>query len=167
MDAIRSDEELVMELFASPPRARNRLRVVVGELQRHADAKSLVRWSDLRGSGTSEDPLILRYPIYDPLIDQLITALFRANAQPIFGWPEWDSFHRYRDADSINSAPLADVLRVITTVIRGERFCDGAIDSAITSGVLLAAAARVTSAIPPVGRRCAWPATDVAIKSQE
>ena len=91
------------------------------------------------------------YPSYDPLVIKLLGALCDVNAQPIFDWMSWYGSRRYNDAESIAHAPLADVLRVITTIIRGERFCDGTIDGALKSGVLLAAANRVALAISPSG----------------
>lgn len=150
MDAYETDERFVSELLESTPAARAQLREVVEKMQAHPTPHLLARWSDPKGSGTPEDPYQLGYPIYDPLVYRLTAGLVQANAQPTFDWMAWEGARRYRDADAIASAPLTDVLRVITTIIRGERFCDGTIENAITSGVLLAAATRVTAAIPPV-----------------
>ena len=41
------------------------------------------------------------------------------------------------------AAPVADAARMVTAVIRGERFGDGTIAAALDDGTLLAAAARL------------------------
>ena len=69
----------MLELFASPPRSRNKLRLVVEKLLALPATHLLVRWSDPEGSRTPNDTYQFRYPIYDPLIDQLTTALIQAN----------------------------------------------------------------------------------------
>jgi hypothetical protein len=43
----------------------------------------------------------------------------------------------------VQRAPLADVVRLITAFVRGERFADGTIAAALDDGRLLAAAQRV------------------------
>jgi hypothetical protein len=60
-----------------------------------------------------------------------------------FAWPDWPDLPRYRDPAELGSAPAADAVRVITAVVRGERFVDGNVDAALRSGVLQAALARL------------------------
>lgn len=145
------DEQIVADLLAATPAVRTRLRDVLDEIRNLSATHQLATWPESVGSGTSDDPYQMPYPIYDPLVEQLLSALAEANAQPMYDWMDWDGARRYRDADAIAHAPLGDVLRVITSIVRGERFCDGTIGAAISSGVLVAAADRVSSAIPPIG----------------
>lgn len=77
----------------------------------------------------------------------MVGALVDARAQPLFGWMQWQDQELYRSGGAMVDAPLADVLRMITVIVRGERFCDGTIGSALDSGVLIAAAERVLAAL--------------------
>ena len=53
----------------------------------------------------------------------------------------------YPEADDVLFAPLAGVLRLLTTVVRGERSADATSASAVADGRLLAAARRVAGAV--------------------
>ena len=44
-------------------------------------------------------------------------------------------------------APVADAMRLVTVIVRGEHFCDGNSAKAIEDGSLLAAAERIVAAL--------------------
>jgi hypothetical protein len=83
------------------------------------------------------------YPDYHPAVDELVDALRATHAVPVFDWTHWDGVERYPDATAVQHAPLADVARLITAIVRGERFSDGTIAAALDDGRLLAAAQRI------------------------
>ena len=83
----------------------------------------------------------LGYPIYSPAVERLRTAL-GALVIP-FGWMDWDGVARYRGGRGMGTAPVADAARMITAVLRSERFTDGSIDGALRDGTLPAAIERL------------------------
>ena len=57
----------------------------------------------------------------------------------------WDGLDHYRSGERLADAPVADAVRMITAIVRSERFCDGAIESAWCDGRFPAALARLRS----------------------
>lgn len=89
------------------------------------------------------DPFVPSFPDYDAGVYELIEALLAANAQPVFDWMSWDGSRRYPGGAGLAVAPVAEAMRLVTAITRGERFCDGTIAKAIEDGSLVAAAERV------------------------
>jgi hypothetical protein len=141
-------EELKAVLFQAPPAAARRLRaaieVVKGLIEQ---GRPVVGWSPTAGDGSAADPLVLSYPEYDEGVRQLIAALLAVNAQPVFDWMRWDGSRRYPGGVGLAQAPVADAMRLVTVIVRGERFCDGTIARAIEDGSLLASAERIITAL--------------------
>lgn len=50
---------------------------------------------------------------------------------------------RFPGGAGLADAPVADAMRLITVVVRGERLCDGTIEQAVEDGSLIAAAERI------------------------
>lgn len=59
----------------------------------------------------------------------------------------WDGSRRYPRGVGLAEAPVADAMRLVTVIVRGERFCDGTIAKAIDDGSLVAAAERIITAL--------------------
>ena len=57
-------------------------------------------------------------------------------------WPQWAGIERYRAGTGMDSAPVEDAVRMVTAVIRSERFGDGSIEGALRDGTLQAAVRR-------------------------
>lgn len=91
------------------------------------------------GTGSTADPLVLSYPQYSARVDELLAALTAVNAQPVFDWMSWDGPRKYRAGAGLDEAPVADAMRLVTAIVRGERFCDGTIAQALEDGSLVAA----------------------------
>jgi hypothetical protein len=68
--------------------------------------------------------------------EAMVSALVAARACPVFDWMSWAGADRLRTGEEVAAASLVDVLRLITASVRGERFSDGTIAAALTSGVL-------------------------------
>lgn len=84
------------------------------------------------------------YPAYHPSVDRLRSAIGSADLMVPFEWPDWADLPHYRDDPTrLADAPVADAVRMITAILRSERFTDGSIEGALESGLLLAALARV------------------------
>lgn len=143
------DDELVDYLRAAPSDARKRLGTAIAAVREAlARGEWLAEWAPVKGAGTSEDPYQWPYPVYADCVPALWLALSHARAVVPFDWMAWNGGQHYPDAEAIAAAPLADVLRLTTAFVRGERFVDGTIGRALESGQLLAVSERVFSALP-------------------
>jgi hypothetical protein len=99
---------------------------------------------DVRVIDGEERPVFqMPYPVYSPAVDRLRTAL-GVLVVP-FAWPQWDGVQRYRAGRGMADAPVADAVRMITAVLRSERFTDGSIAGAIDDDTLPAAVRRLRS----------------------
>jgi len=139
-----TDSDLRATLMRSTSSARAELRFAFNDMRGViADGRPMVEWSSRTGSGTSEDPFTLAYPGYSPAVTRLIAALVAANAMAVFRWMDWGGSRQFRGGVGLVEAPVADAMRLVTTVVRGERFCDGTIAAAVEDGSLSAAAERI------------------------
>lgn len=91
-----------------------------------------------------ERPRIIQwpYPVYTESVNALEQLLYAMNAVVAFPWPDWHADRTFTP-DGVRAGSAADAVRLVTSVIRGERFCDGAIGACITDGTLPAAIHRL------------------------
>ena len=130
---------MLAELRTATEDDRARLRAAIEAVRQATPAPYTWRSGAVQTPGVPQMP----YPDYHPAVDELVVALSAANAVTVFDWMHWDGVGRYQDAVDVQGAPLADVVRLITSIVRGERFSDGTIAAALDDGRLLAAAQRV------------------------
>ena len=91
-----------------------------------------------------ERPVIqMAYPMYSAPIERLLELIGELGLVVPFDWMSWDGLDRYRAGERLADAPVADAVRMITAIVRSERFCDGAIESAWRDGTFPAALARL------------------------
>jgi hypothetical protein len=141
-----NNEKLRTVLLQATPAAHERLRAALEVVKSlSAEGRPVVAWSPMTGEGSIADPLVLSYPEYSAGVEQLVAALLAVNAQPVFDWMSWDGSRRYPGGVELAAAPVADAMRLVTVIFRGERFCDGTIAKAIEDGSLLAAAERIVA----------------------
>jgi hypothetical protein len=62
---------------------------------------------------------------------------------PLADWTNWYRADRFPDAASVSVGPVADVIRLATSIVRGNRFSEGAVASSLDSGVLVAILVRL------------------------
>ena len=84
---------------------------------------------------------ILRWtgPVYPPVVDRFERALYATGWIVPFDWPRWAAGPGRRFLDDparVAHAGPADLARILTTVIRSERFGDGVIGEAFASGLI-------------------------------
>jgi hypothetical protein len=78
------------------------------------------------------------YVEYDDHISRLIVLLHEAGiVNPAVDWNTWYSPERYPKGEGLDDAPIADVVRMVTSIVRGDRFTEGTIAHFIDNGVLL------------------------------
>jgi hypothetical protein len=142
------DAKLQAILLQATPTARAQLRAAIEDVKLLiAAGRALTDWSPMSGDGSTKDPHVLTYPKYNNVVPQLIAALAAVNAQPDFEWMRWDRSERYPGGVGLAEAPVADAMRLVTVIVRGERFSDGAIAKAIEDHTLLSAADRIITAL--------------------
>ncbi|WP_040782356.1 DUF6508 domain-containing protein [Nocardia pneumoniae] len=125
-------------LRAARPEAWHRLWSAVDEV-RTEDAESQASWRFENPDGS----LALPYADYSDAIRRMIESLHGVDAIVSFPWMKWDFKSVYPGGQGLDTAPVADAARVLTAVVRGERFCDGAILAALGDGTLLSALQRL------------------------
>jgi hypothetical protein len=140
-------EEITARLRSAGPAEVAALRAAADEVRRASVDGPLATWPEPKGDGSAENPLSLPYPVYHPSVSVLTSALVGAGACPVYDWQNWRGITRLGTPAAVAGAPLADVARLVTAILRGERFTDGVIAAALESGVLLAAADRIVDGI--------------------
>lgn len=75
-----------------------------------------------------------------PIVRRLLDAFDRHGFVLAFDWPAWHAeAARYRrEPAALASAPLRDLCRLITTLVRADRFARGAFAEALESGLVAA-----------------------------
>jgi hypothetical protein len=100
-----------------------------GDSRTDADGRTVTTWP---------------YPVYHPTVEALRSAIGGARLMVPFAWPDWVDLPRYRDDPAaLRKAPVADAVRMVVAVVRSERFTDGSLEGALTSGLLQAALGRI------------------------
>jgi hypothetical protein len=107
------------------------------------------RWGGGDELGTTavdgEQRPIIRMPYveYADSVNAFVALLYELDLVVDFDWSSWDGFVRYRGGDGLGKAPASDAVRLLTTVVRAERFSDGVIERSIEDGTIEAAIARL------------------------
>jgi uncharacterized linocin/CFP29 family protein len=151
-----TDTEIAALLDAIPPDGWAGLWQAVDELgDVQSTTSELVHWEggDRVGAtvaGRVEAPVDQKhYAVYSDPLNRLVRQLYELRLVTSLNWPEWDGTERYRAGRGLDTAPLADAVRLITAVVRSDRFCDGAIAVAIEDGTLPAALSRLRAQYDP------------------
>lgn len=121
------------------------LRALAGWATAFADRRFHV--GDWKGGDHLPDGSI-QMPWYEPSPEtaRFVQEMYAANLVCGVDWMEWAGTERghalMEDPAAIASATAIELVYLVTTIIRGERFGDGQIEGAIERGSLLAAAQR-------------------------
>ena len=75
-------------------------------------------------------------------VDRLVQALYEVNAVVNFDWIEVDIARQMVTSDPTN---VTDVVRMITTIVRVDRFSEGHLLRALEDGTLLVLARRLAT----------------------
>ena len=145
-----TDEEIAALLAAISPEDWSRLWQAVDELNDvQGGSSGLLRWAGGEQAGTTmvhgvETPVHqVPYAVYSDTVNRLVRHLYELRLVTPFNWPEWAGTARYRTGRDLAGAPVADAVRLITAVVRADRFYDGAIAASIEDGTLPAALRRL------------------------
>ena len=141
-----TDDDIESRLVAVPADGWTRLWEAVDDL---GDGSDLMRWAGGGQDGTTMAtgdgaPLgQMPYVVYSEPVNRVVGQLYDLGLVVSFNWPDWDGARRYQGGEGLTEAPVADAVRLITAVVRADRFCDGTIGVAIEEGTLPAALRRV------------------------
>jgi hypothetical protein len=83
------------------------------------------------------------YAEYTEAVERVRSCLGSVGAFVVFPWSEWDGLDRLRGLSALDAAPAADAVRMLTAIIRSERFTEGSIAGAISEGTFSAAVRRL------------------------
>ena len=120
------------------------LRVLAGYLKDFEPHGPIGRWQ----GGDADDAGVIQMPWYEyePRVDRFVQDMYAAKLVRPVDWMRWagtpEAQQLIADPSAIANASHDDVIYLLTTVIRGERFSDGEIAGAYERGTLLAIAKR-------------------------
>jgi hypothetical protein len=143
-----SDEQLEAGVRAAGAEAWERLRSAVDAVEA-ADPAALAVWKGGEQVRTivvdGEERAVTQMPYveYAPPVRALLGAVGSVGAFVPYDWMSWDGHARYPDASSIAAAPLADIVRLLTAIVRADRFTEGTIATVLEDGRLVAAVERL------------------------
>lgn len=116
-----------------------------GPQLRDPDA-SAGRWSDQNGTGTLDDPLTMPSFEMSDLLTRFEAMTYDVGWIKDFDWMEWSRGSEakilMRDQASLADATVDQIAKVLTTIVRSDRFSEGALAGYFKEGVLLALAER-------------------------
>lgn len=113
----------------------------------------MVRSGAGRGAG-ADAAGVIQMPWYDyqPEIDRFVQDMYAAKLVRPVDWMAWartpEAQHLISDPTAIAEATQDDLIYLVTTILRGERFSDGEIAGAYERGTLLAIARRAQALLP-------------------
>lgn len=86
--------------------------------------------------GDEVSPGVLQMPWvdYGAGVQTLRRRLDRSGVLLPFDWVGWEGRSTYADAVALRDAPVADALRWLVAVLRGDRFSEGALAAALQDG---------------------------------
>jgi hypothetical protein len=88
---------------------------------------------------TENDELVLPYTVNGKLIDQFLELIYKMPIIIDFNWAAWDEGREMAgnpDFD-FNTIDIPTKCKLITAVVRNDRFCEGALMNAFESGLML------------------------------
>ena len=120
------------------------LRVLAGYAQTFAPHGPIGRWQG--GDADAAGVIQMPWYEYEPRVDRFVQDMYAAKLVRPVDWMRWagtpEGQQLISDPSAIANASHDDVIYLLTTVIRGERFSDGEIAGAYERGTLLAIAKR-------------------------
>lgn len=85
------------------------------------------------------EPLVIPYPVPDPLITAFLRFWGDHHLVVVFDWPGWQEgqdWFRSTDSRKFSALDVATALKLLTSVIRADRFSEGHLISAFECGVV-------------------------------
>jgi hypothetical protein len=115
-------------------------------------------WQPMTGKGTLSEPLTTPWFKFSEVADRFIQMLYDARwVNPDFDWPKWYDSPEwqklYGHPEAIVTADAEQLAKLLTTLVRQDRFCEGTLAKAYEDKILLAIVERAESLLAARGRR--------------
>lgn len=94
-------------------------------------------------SGVPQTVMSMPYVTYSDAVNRVVAALYDAGVIVVFNWPEWEGLERCRGHALLEHGKVADAVRMLTAIVRAERFSEGSIAMALEDGTFESALARI------------------------
>lgn len=85
----------------------------------------------------------LPYVVTSEAVDRMIQCIYALGANLPFDWSAWDGLRRYPGGRGLESAPVAESVRMVTALVRADRFSEGTILAAFEDGTVDAVMSRL------------------------
>lgn len=128
------------------------LRVLAGYADAFTAHGPIGRWQ----GGEADAAGVIQMPWYEyqPGVDRFVEDMYATKLVRPVDWMAWagtpEAQHLIADPAAIAGATQDDLIYLVTTIIRGERFSDGEIAGAYERGTLLAIAQRAQALLDGV-----------------
>jgi hypothetical protein len=126
-----TDEAIEAALATAPEAAWAALRGALDELEA------------LDASGAPHGEWVGGWMETSEAVRAAAAAAAGVGAVVVFAWPDWPEIDRYRRPEAFEGAPVADVARMVTAMVRSDRFTEGSLAGAADDGLLQAALRRL------------------------
>ena len=104
-------------------------------------------WPDPRYTvvidGREEQRMELPHVEYSDAVHRVVARLHGLGLIVPFDWGRWDGFTLFAGGEGMQEAPVTHAVRMVTAIVRAERFNTGTIDVALRDGTFLAALNRL------------------------
>lgn len=91
-----------------------------------------------------EKPVIqMPYVVYSPAALDVIAKVGGLGASQPFDWQAWDGLNRYPEGRGLDQAPVAESIRIVTAIVRSDRFGEGTLLASLEDGTFMAAIDRL------------------------
>lgn len=115
------------------PKDLVQLQDINSRIQKNSDP-----WGTLKGGEPDNDGVIeMPYWVQNPLITEFATFLYEKDLIVAFNWGKWDAGREWYMSDDTTKYDKLDVdtaLKLLTAIIRNDRFNEGALVRAFESG---------------------------------
>ena len=102
--------------------------------------ESTSKFSEWAGGEKDENGVIqMPYSIESPIVSQFLEVVYAIPIIIAFDWGAWDEGRKIASDENFDfdSADLLTKCKLITAIVRNDRFCEGALASAFESGLIL------------------------------
>ncbi len=93
--------------------------------------------------GVERAVLQMPYVVYNDAVHRVIQCVYALGASLPFDWRSWDGFSRYPQGRGLDAAPVAESVRMVTAIVRADRFSEGTILASLHDGTFNAAISRL------------------------
>ncbi|MDQ3978594.1 MAG: DUF6508 domain-containing protein [Actinomycetota bacterium] len=136
-----SDDEIEQRLRAAPEERWQEVWEAIAELDDEPEPGRWAGGEQLRTITVDgvEQPIIqMPYVIYGASVERIIAAIYRLGASEPFDWPAWGGLARYPSGRGLETAAVAEAVRLVTAISRADRFSEGTLLASVEDGTFRA-----------------------------